>query len=203
MSSIDENIRNAMKVVRKTHENVQKLMTCCKNLSKQNDSGYRELLADKDYLRHLSRDEYLSWAIGSFILLFAKADVGDDTIYGVEIDLDAAKVKAIKYVYDGAIDIEKTVSPGDHWKYAHPLRDDRKFEFCAAGAFIKSVPKSADINKKYLSLQFALFAEFPLSEIKFSNVKEKIFGTFDKLAASSEQNQADGDQRQDCRLREV
>ena len=192
MSSTDENIRNAMKVVRKTHENVQKLMTCCKNLSKHKDSGYRELLADKDYLRHLSRDDYLSWTIGSFILLFTKVGGSDDTIYGVEIDLDTTKVKAIKYVYDGAIDSEKPISPGDHWKYAHPLRDDRKFELGAMGEFTKSVPKSADINKKYLGLRYALFADFTLSEIKFSNVKEKIFGTFDKLAASSEQNQADG-----------
>ena len=181
MSSIDENIRNAMKVVRKTHENVQKLMTCCKNLSKQEDSGYRELLADKDYLRHLSRDDYLSWTIGSFILLFAKADEGDDTIYGVEIDLDSAKVKAIKYVYDNAIDSEKYISPSDHWKYAQPLRDDRNFELSEASEFIKSVPKSADINKKYLGLRYALFTEFPLTEIKFSNVKEKIFDTFNKL----------------------
>ena len=195
MSSVDDNIRNAMKVVRKTHENVQKLMTYCKNLSKQTGSGYRELLADKDYLRHLSRDDYLSWTIGSFILLFAKDGGGDDTIYGVEIDLDAAKVKAIKYVYDSAIVDEKPVSPGDYWKYAHPLRGDRKFQICAAGEFIKSVPKSADISKKYLGLKYALFAEFPLSEIKFSNVKEKIFGTFDKLATISEQNQADRDQR--------
>lgn len=193
MSSIDDNIRNAMKVVRKTHENVQKLMTCCKNLSKQTGSGYRELLADKDYLRHLSRDDYLSWTIGSFILLFAKDDGGDAAIYGVEIDLDGAKVRAIKYVYGGAIAGDKYISPGDHWKYAHPLRDDRKFELGAAGEFIKSVPKSADISQKYSSLRYALFAEFPLSEIKFGNVREKLFGTFDKLAALSEQDQADGD----------
>ena len=180
MSSVDDNIRNAMKVVRKTHENVQKLMTYCKNLSKQTGSGYRELLADKDYLRHLSRDDYLSWTIGSFILLFAKDD-DDVTIYGVEIDLDGAKVRAIKYVYGGAIDSDKYISPSDHWKYAHPLRDDRKFELEAAGAFIKSMPKSADISRKYSGLKYALFVEFPLSEIKFGNVREKIFGTFDKL----------------------
>jgi len=182
MSSIDDNIRNAMKIVRKTQENIQKLLNHCKNLAKSDKVGY-ELLTEK-FLRYSSDPNYWGWTFGVFALVFKGKDNVQNTLYVIEIDLDYSIINAAKYIYNAPIDFERYISPSDWSKYGEPLRnDDENFIHEHLNDFKKSIPKSDDVSKKYLGINHALFAEFPLSEINAGNIQEKIFGTFDKLAA--------------------
>ncbi len=182
MSSIDDNIRNAMQIVRKTHENIDKLMTLTKNIAKSSKVNYK-LLTEK-FLRYSSDTNYYGWTFGVFALLFKRNDDAQNIFYVMEIDLDSSIVNVAKYIYDAPIDFGKYISPADWTKYGEPLRNDSgNFIYEPTCDFKKSKPKSADVSKKYLGLDYALFAEFPLSDIKADNVKEKVFGTFDKFAA--------------------
>lgn len=181
MSLIDDNIRNAMKIVRKTQENVGKLMTFTKNLVKESDFGY--ILLTENFLRYSSDADRWGWTFGSFILLFKRNDDIKNIIYGMQIDLDDAAIRVAKYFFDNEINYETRISPAESNKYTNPLWGEGIFDLNHYETFTKSIPKSDYISEKYSGLNYVLFSEFPLSEINAGNVQEKIFGTFDKLAA--------------------
>ena len=180
MSSIDDNIRNAMKVIRKTQENVDKLITFTKNLVKESDFGY--ILLTENFLRYSSDADHWGWTFGSFILLFKRNDDKKNIIYGMQIDLDDAAIRVAKYSFGNEINYEARISPAESNKYTNPLWGEGLFDLISSETFTKSVPKSEEIREKYSGLNYALFVEFPLSELKADNVKTKIFGSFDKLA---------------------
>ena len=180
MSLIDDNIRNAMKIVRKTQENVGKLMTFTKNLVKESDFGY--ILLTENFLRYSSDADRWGWTFGSFILLFKRNDDIKNIIYGMQIDLDDAAIRVAKYFFDNEINYETRISPAESNKYTNPLWGEGIFDLNPSETFTKSVPKADYIREKYSGLNCVMFAEFPLSEINAGNVQEKIFGTFDKLA---------------------
>lgn len=180
MSSIDDNIRNAMKVIRKTQENVDKLMTFTKNLAKSGSVGYT--LLTENFLRLNSDANRWGWAYGSFILLFKRNDDAKNILYGMQIDLDDSAIRIAKYFFDNAINYDTRISPAESDKYTNPLWGEGLFDLISSETFTKSVPKSEEIREKYSGLNYALFVEFPLSELKADNVKTKIFGSFDKLA---------------------
>lgn len=178
-SKTGENILNAVRVITKTHENVDKLLNHCKNLSKKDGSKY-ELLTEK-FLRWKSDSNFYGWMLTSFILLFKRKDDDNQTIYGIEINLDEVELNAVKYVYNAAVDFERYISPADHWRYYYPVQDEvGDFTQIENEIYIESKPKDAE--NKY-SLNRVVFKTFPLIEITADNVKEKIFDTFDKLSA--------------------
>ncbi len=174
-----ENILNAVRVITKTHENVDKLLNCCKNLSKQDDSNY-ELLTEK-FLRWKSDNNFYGWMLTSFILLFKRKVENEQTIYGIEINLDEVELNVVKYIYNDAVDFERYISPASHWIYYYPIHNDTdEFMQIENENYIESKPKDAE-NKYGLSR--VVFKTFSLVEITADNVNEKVFGTFDKLAA--------------------
>ena len=178
-SNTGENILNAIRVVTKTHENVDKLLRYCQNLSKENGNNY-EFLTEK-FLRWKSDSNFYGWLITSFILLFKRQDDVNNTIYGIEINLDEVKLNVVKYVYNDAVDFEKYISPAEHWKYYYPIHNEENdFAQIENENYVESTPISTE--NKY-DLICVVFKKFPLVEITADNVQEKIFGTFDELAA--------------------
>ncbi len=173
MSDIDINIKNAAAVIRRTHENVGKFLTRCKNLAKSAGSNY-ELLTEK-FLRWSSDVYPAAWMTNVFILLFKRNDSAVNTVYGIEVAILSACVVVIKYTYNETFDYSERISPADFYKYDEPLW---KFENNTAGeyTFIK-----VSSDNKY-NLNGVIFTEIPLSEITADNVEEKIFGNFEKLA---------------------
>lgn len=169
----DTEIKNAAAVIRKTHENVDKFLTQCKNLAKNDGSNY-ELLTEK-FLRWSSDVYPAAWMTAVFILLFKRNDSAVNTVYGIEVDIRSACVVVAKYTYNDAFNYSARISPADFWKYDEPLW---KFESEDKGdyTFIK-IPS----DNKY-NLNSVIFTEIPLSEITADNVTEKIFGTFENLA---------------------
>ena len=182
MSSIDDNIRNAFKILLKTYENVQKLMESVKNIAKSGDVDY-VLLTDK-FLRWRSDTYYEGWACGSVMLLFKRRDNEQNVIYGMWIDFRYSIFVTAKLVYKSAVNYNATIGPADIWKYDHSLANyQNKFLLTEENGYTRSVPRSDDVSKKYLGLDYALFTEIPLSEVKADTLKEQIFDAFDKLAA--------------------
>ena len=174
-----ENILNAVRVITKTHENVNKLLSCCKNLSKQDGSNY-ELLTEK-FLRWKSDSNFYGWMLTSFILLFKRKDDDNQTIYGIEINLDEVELNVVKYVYNDVVDFERYISPASHWIYYYPIHNDtNEFTQIENENYIESKPNDAE--NRY-GLNRVVFKTFPLVEIMADNVNEKVFDTFDKLAA--------------------
>ena len=169
----DTEIKNAAAVIRKTHENVDKFLTQCKNLAKNDGSNY-ELLTEK-FLRWSSDVYPAAWMTSGFILLFKRKDNATNTVYGIEVDIWAACVVVTKYTYADAFNYSARISPADFWKYDEPLwkfENDNKGDY----TFMKITS-----DNKY-NLNSVIFTEIPLSEITADNVAEKIFGTFENLA---------------------
>ena len=169
----DTEIKNAAAVIRKTHENVDKFLTQCKNLAKNDGSNY-ELLTEK-FLRWSSDVYPAAWMTGGFILLFKRKDNATNTVYGIEVDIWAACVVVTKYTYADAFNYSARISPADFWKYDEPLW---KFESEDKGDY--TFMKITSDNK--YNLNSVIFTEIPLSEITADNVTAKIFGTFENLA---------------------
>lgn len=183
MSSIDDNIRAAYQIIFKTHENINNLINTIENFSKQNNTDYK-LLTEK-FLRWRSDVVPQGFMIRYFNLIFQKEnDKNDNIIYGVEISVEYSCIRVAKYVYNDKILSRLSLARNDEWYYSHPFWNKEIFSVTEEeSGYKKSLPRSQNVKKKYLGLNYALFAEFPLSEIKADNVKEKVFGTFDKLAA--------------------
>ncbi len=172
-SMTDTEIKNAAAVIRKTHENVDKFLTQCKNLAKNDGSKY-ELLTEK-FLRWSSDVYPAAWMTDGFILLFKRKDDAVNTVYGIEVDILSACVVVIKYTYADAFNYSARISPSDFGKYDEPLW---KFESEYKGDYtFMKIPS----DNKY-NLNSVIFTEIPLSEITADNVTEKIFGNFEKLA---------------------
>ena len=172
-SMTDTEIKNAAAVIRKTHENVDKFLTQCKNLAKNDGSKY-ELLTEK-FLRWSSDVYPAAWMTDGFILLFKRKDYAVNTLYGIEVDILSACVVVIKYTYADAFNYSARISPSDFGKYDEPLW---KFESEYKGDYtFMKIPS----DNKY-NLNSVIFTEIPLSEITADNVTEKIFGNFEKLA---------------------
>ena len=173
----DENIVNAAAVIRKTHENVQKFLEHCKNLTKKEITTY-ELLT-KDFLRFNSDRNFYGFMYGSFTLLFKRNDDIKNIVYGIEVSVVESHVKVMKYFYNDAFDFQARISPSDIGNYNDPLW---KFENVTEGDYTK-IELPLDVQDKYQKLSKIIYRAIPLSEITADNVKEKIFDTFDKLSA--------------------
>lgn len=104
----------------------------------------------------------------------------------------SAVVCLAKYLYeDTGTSIMPTdnISPADHWKFYHPLYEldeDMKEETESVtwgNKYIirRTVEPGRDLSK-YMGVKSVIYTAIPLVEINADNLREKIFGTFDKLA---------------------
>lgn len=187
-----ENIANAVQVLYKTYENVQKLMDHCRDISSKN--GYTAMIPK--FLRWKSDNDYDGWLLNDFILLFQKkSDIFcdnqwyDGPVYVMEIklgDIDDASFKSTIYLSKFTYNDIKSWSPGcsvaNHWVFYKPLRSSEgPFETKNNGKYAISKPRDQKTSDYYWGLKYVITQSFELTSINVNNVKEKIFGAFDEL----------------------
>ncbi|MBO6202034.1 MAG: hypothetical protein J6O13_00760 [Selenomonas sp.] len=205
------NIVNAVKVIRKTYENINKMMTACQGLADGSQTSYLMVTDAKHFLRYKSDRDLYGWFMSNFILLYQhnNTEIHGNEIFGMDINLeegwidgkpawgredyegkDSAAVCLVKYVYDDAgmlsIPIEN-ISPADHWKFYDPLYAlndamDEIEEKTKWGYVIRRTVKLGNGLSKYMNVKHVIYTAIPLVDINADNLNEKIFGTFDKIA---------------------
>jgi len=186
----DKIIKKAFEIAVDTHKHVYLLIKLCKSLCEETDNKYEPLIfSGNKYFIHWLSDtdsdvkwpDWLSWSTKFFVLPFKlKENENGKSIYVMEINLYYPRVTVAKFIYKNKFNYSKLkISNNDFDKYSLPIDVvDDKYLHNKINGFTKVTPLKFNSE-----LSHAWFAEFPLSEINAGNVQEKIFGTFDKLAA--------------------
>ncbi len=178
MTDMDKTIVDAFEIAEKTHENIAKLIKRCKSLCKE--SGYELFKKRGDFLHWFEAAEPSSWSTMWFILLFRRKDNEKNSVYVVEVNLTDSFVRVARFIYPHEMDYDN-IRTDDISVYSWPINNQHnKYSVEKFDDFTKITPPQ---DRKYnFGISHIWLAKFPLSEIKSDNVKEKIFGTFDKLA---------------------
>lgn len=200
------NIVNAVKVVRKTYDNINKMMAACQNLADGKQVSYLMLNDAKRFLRYKSDRNIYGWMYSSFILLFQNNE-NNNVLYVMDINIgegwgdgkhsyknkkgdDVAVLALAKFIYDDVKLLEsgiEKISPADYWKFTNPLYElddkmDESDESTDFGYVVHRTAKNEEFQKYYMSLNRVVYTTVPLHEVTADTLKDKIFGTFDKLA---------------------
>lgn len=188
-----ENIRNALQVLYKTYENVQKLMDYAK-ITAREVTDY-QLMSPKA-LRWKSDNDPEGWLLNDFILLFQNStdpdcESGNEwkaaPVYAMELFLgkkdsgDLPSIYLSKFEYDNINGWNEGCSPANHWVFYWPIRSGDKMNFSADGEYFIGVPKEEKVSLSYWGLKQVTFTRIDLMSVHSGNLKEKIFGTFDLL----------------------
>lgn len=187
--SSSENIKNAFNVVRKTYENVDKLLKYCDSIA--NDNGY-EAVTDK-FLRYKSDSDYGGWLIDRFIKLYQfktdkvlENDWKDGPVFAIELNFDdLPTVYLSKFEYDDISKWDKgAISPALYWIFSDPVDcEGNGFKEKDLGnkyGYRVSKP-SEDIKNKYWGIKRIIYTTVDLIQLQSNNVPEKVFGEFDIL----------------------
>ncbi len=192
-----ENIRNAVTVLYKTYENVERLMECCKIVAEEKTS-YRSSVPK--FLRFKSDNDTTGWLLNDFILLFQNSEdpdcesgngLKDAPIYAMEIYLggsdhdkdDYPAIYLSKFEYEDINDWEEGCSPSDHWAFYYPLRKPDYMNIKEKKDITIATPQSEKASRTYWDLKKVTTKRIDLFEVTPENITEKIFGNFDKLSA--------------------
>jgi hypothetical protein len=190
-----ENIRNALQVIYKTYENVQKLMDYAKIVAVEK-TDY--VLSSPKFLRRKSDNDTSAWLINDFILLFQNdkdpdCESGngwrDGAIYAIEIylgdeDNEPENLPAInlsKFEYQNINSWSERCSPANHWVFYYPLWNLSYMDFEEANGYSIAVPKNDSASKTYWGLKKVTTKTIDLFDVTSDNLQELIFGSFDKL----------------------
>lgn len=187
--NLGENIKNAFDIVRKTYENVDKLMKFCDSIA--NDCGY-EAVTDK-FLRYKSDSYYGGWFIDSFIKLYQSKkdkvlenDWKDGPVFAMELNFeDIPTVYLSKFEYDNISDWSKGVSPTEYWGFSEPINcqgsgfNERNLD--GKDRYYVSKPATENIKNKYWGIERVVYTTFDLLQLNSNNISEKVFGEFDTL----------------------
>ena len=191
-----KNIQNALHVLYKTYENVQKLMDYTKVVA-QEKTDYK--ISSNKFLRYKSDNEPTAWLLNDFILLFqdnkdkeceSKNGWKDAPVYVMEIylgdeDYDEDDLPAIylsKFEYNDINEWYEGCSPADHWGFYWPLRSSEEMSFDSRENITIAIPKNEKASKTYWDLKKVTTKNLDLFEVTSENLKEKVFGTFDELS---------------------
>ena len=191
-----KNIQNALHVLYKTYENVEKLMDYTKIVS-QEKTDY--ILSSNKFLRRKSDNDTTAWLLNDFILLFqnkkdndceSKNGWKDAPVYVMEIYLgdkeydedDLPAMYLSKFEYNDINKWNKISSPSDHWGYYWPLRNSEYMNFDYINDKSIAIPKNEKASMTYWNLKKVTTKKLDLFEVTSENLREKIFGTFDELA---------------------
>lgn len=186
-NSVSTNIQNAFEVVRKTYQNIEKLLA---ELDRQgNELGFEPVLPQ--FIRWKSDREYNGWLINSFFKLYQKQEATpcdtengwkDDVVYAIEISLEGEPVLNVcKYSFVNMESVPKA-SVSDHWKFYWPLYDEGNFsDITLENGKTKSVPIDEKVSEKYLGLQDVVWKEIDLISITSFNIKEVVFEELQSL----------------------
>lgn len=189
--NLGENIHNALIVMDKTYENIDKLMNYCRTIS-ENETNYTS--ATSKFLRYKSDNDYNGWMIKNFIMLFQyksdrklKNGWHNGPIFAMEINLEDEEVPKIfltKFEYESINSWDPGLSPANHWAFYWPLRRDDSMDYEEFPDYVKGTPKPSmeeKIAKDYYGLKRVIYKDVLLTDISSENVKDLIFGNFDKL----------------------
>jgi hypothetical protein len=187
--NLGENIKNAFDVVRKTYENVDKLMKFCDSIA--NDCGY-EAVTDK-FLRYKSDSYYGGWFIDSFIKLYQSEkdkvlenDWKNGPVFVMELNFeDIPTVYLSKFEYDNISDWSKGVSPTEHWGFSEPIDCQgsgfKEKNLDKKDGYYVSEPETENVQSKYWGIKRVVYTTFDLLQLNSNNILEKVFGEFDTL----------------------
>ncbi len=182
-----ENIRNAFKVVNKTYENINKMMSYCRTIASE---GNEYVASIPRFLRWKSDVEVDGWLINDFILLFqSKADkeLGNKSgwrngpIYVLDIDLNYNYIPRVfisKFEYKNMENWTSGCSPTNHWRFYWPVRNGEEFEFKEIEGYKIGKPKDESVADKYWGIKRVACYSEELTAINADNIKEKIFDRF-------------------------
>lgn len=185
--NLDENLCNAVKVLRETYNNLVKLANYLK--TKAPEYGFR--CVTNDILMWQSKSNIWGWVTSKFTLLFQHSDKpmfengwADDDIFGMEVCLDDDPGLYIsKYSYtDGLEGWSAGCKSSDEWGFTHPKWNKDKFYIQTdKNGLIISNPKSDKISQKYWGMSRAVFKRDTFYDLTAENIYEKIFAVMDEL----------------------
>lgn len=187
--NLNENINNAFNVVRKTYENIEKLMKFCDSIA--SECGY-EVVTYK-FLRYKSDSYYGGWVIDSFIKLYQlekdkkmKNDWKDGPVFAMELNFEnIPTVYLSKFEYENISDWSKGVSPAEHWGFSEPIDLEgngfKERNIDKIDGYYISEPETEDVKIKYWGIKRVVYTNTDLLELDTKNIKGKVFREFDKL----------------------
>lgn len=191
--NLGENIFNAFEVVNKTHENVSRLIEFCRVMTAERKEF--DLMSPK-FLRYKSDTDFWGWNTNQIFLLFQDTEDEmlengwrDGPIYVLEIvlyDADMAEwfgtnepwVELAKFEYENIKGFSPGVSPASYSSFLYPLYDP-KYEEPEKGILTAEMPE--EITRKYWGVKRVVCKTVPLTDIRYENAYEMIFGTFKEL----------------------
>lgn len=196
--SLDKNIANAVVVLQKTYESVNKMLEQCKSISE--DYGY--ILKSDKVLRWRSDVNTYGWLLNSLILVFQRNSDSDcpsgngwkdGPVYAVQVFLGSAgepdlpaQLYVSRFDYTDINDgwTDERLSPADQWAFYHPTHKEYScFRFTEQNGVFESMPIAEKYSQQYWGLKRALWKTFPLSSVTAENMGQLVFGTFDELEA--------------------
>lgn len=184
--SLEDNIINAFKVVEETHRNVEKLMNYCDSICEK--SGYVSSMVK--YLRYKSDNDVYGWTTRRFIKLYqSKKDSEgsfwrDGPIFALEIQFDDKPIyKLGAFLYKDISKWRSGISVADQWVFHCPMDKDDNDRFTRETieeGYFKSKVKSS-YEKIYRFLEFVVYTEGNLTDLKPDSIEKLIFDEFDVL----------------------
>lgn len=191
--SSSENIRNALQVLYKTYENVQKLINYTRIIA-QEKTNYQ--IAAPKTLRWRSDNDTDGWLINDFILLFQNSADPDcesgngwknGPVYAMEICLGEKDCDYLPYLHLSKFEYQdmngwsEGCSPSSHWVFYWPQWEEEYIDFVQKGDVWIGVVSDEKYSDKYWGLKKVTFFETDLMAVNSANLKEMIFGRFDSL----------------------
>lgn len=185
--NLDENLCNAVNVLRETYNNLIKLLSFLK--VKAPEYGFR--CVTNDFLIWQSKSNTWGWVASKFTLLFQynnsslneKGWTGDD-IFGMEICLDDEPGLYIsKFTFtDGLENVPDSLKSSDEWVFTHPKWNKDKFYIQTdKDGLIISKPQSKKISQKHWGMSSAVFKRDTFFDLTAENVYKKIFAVMNDL----------------------
>lgn len=188
--NLGENIGNAFQVVKKTYENIDKLISYCITASEK-ESHF--VPAVTKFLRYRSDNDWQGWLTQEFFLLFQdkqseklKNGWRNGPVYVLEINMteDSEPMAIIsKFEYEDISTWDVGCSPASYWAFYDPLRDETMN--CRKDGDINILTPSAvaaqKTSKDYWGVSKISYKKFPLADINAENAMDIIFNTFHML----------------------
>jgi len=197
---VEKNIANAFKIVYKTYENAQKLMSFLRGAA--NSHHYRCLTDNPltwSQTSNLNNDHY-GWAYGRFVMIFQKNkkennnNLHENSLFvfclnlgyfhsdferEIEEDNEIAKIYLARFDYGKSKLPEEPYRNRDLWMYDRPILWNSIMDYSIEAEYSYGT-READEN--YGGLEQVIKCFVPLSDIKSSDdAKKMIFGKYDEL----------------------
>ena len=187
--NLENNLRNAVSVLRDTYVNIEKLARFLQDKAQEN--GF--VCMTNDILMWQSKRNTYGWVTSKFTLVFQHADSPlfengwrDDDIYGVEISFESDDEMCLyvsKFHYSmGLRDWRPGCKPSDDWGFTHPKWNHGKFNIVKQDGLIVSTPRSAKESREYWGIDYAVYKGETLFDLTADNVNEKIFSVMKELS---------------------